>query len=263
MKHLVAIDPQRDFCDKTGSLFVQGAEEDSVRLAKFIDRVPLDDIHVTLDSHHLFDISHPLFWVKSDGTMIDPFTPISLADVEAGTFRPINMGLMGMVKDYLTKLETNGRYAHFIWPNHCLIGSIGASVTDSVYEALCQWEKKNIAFVDYVTKGSNWTTEHFSAVMAQVPDPEDPGTQLNTKFIEPLADPKVTEIYITGQALDYCVANTATDIADNFGDENIKKLILLTDTTSSVNAPGLEHLGPDFIANLSARGMKTALTTDF
>ena len=61
--HLLIIDPQHDFCDKSGALFVQGADEDmKVRLPKMITRLgaKLDDIHVTLDCHHLIDVAHPI-----------------------------------------------------------------------------------------------------------------------------------------------------------------------------------------------------------
>ena len=56
---LLIIDPQNDFCDPKGSLFVPGADGDMTRLATMIDRISpkLADIHVTLDSHHLVDIA--------------------------------------------------------------------------------------------------------------------------------------------------------------------------------------------------------------
>lgn len=44
--HLLVIDPQNDFCDPNGSLFVPGADEDMKRLGGFIERVKdkLNDI---------------------------------------------------------------------------------------------------------------------------------------------------------------------------------------------------------------------------
>jgi len=72
--------------------------------------------------------------------------------------------------------------------------------------------------VDYVTKGSNFWTEHYSAVQADVPDTEDPGTMLNTNLIELLEETDV--LALSGQALSHCVANTVIDIANNFGEEN-------------------------------------------
>ena len=63
------IDAQNDFCDPKGNLFVTGADKDSVRLADVIKRMKkqINDIHATLDTHHLIDIAHPIFWVDSKG----------------------------------------------------------------------------------------------------------------------------------------------------------------------------------------------------
>ena len=67
--HLLVIDPQHDFCDPDGALFVPGADEDVERLTLFVDRVrdKLEMIHVTLDCHHFIDIAHPIFWLDKDG----------------------------------------------------------------------------------------------------------------------------------------------------------------------------------------------------
>jgi DNA-binding transcriptional ArsR family regulator len=46
-----------------------------------------------------------------------------------------------------------------------------------------QGEKENFKMVDFVTKGSNYWTEHYSAVQADVPDSQDPTTMLNTELI--------------------------------------------------------------------------------
>ena len=146
-----------------------------------------------------------------------------------------------------------------IWPPHCLIGSWGAGVVPIVHDAFTKWANDRFNRVDWVTKGSNFLTEHYSAVQADVEDNNDISTKLNTNLLEiiKVAD----EIITTGEALSHCVANTVKDIADNFGDDNIKKLVLLTDTTS--NVPGFETLGNDFVKNMVKRGMRTTTTVDY
>ena len=87
--HLLIIDPQNDFCDpQNGNLYVPGAEQDMLRLATMVDRLrdKLADIHVTLDSHHMVDIAHPVFWRNSNGENTAPFSQITAADVLAGTW---------------------------------------------------------------------------------------------------------------------------------------------------------------------------------
>ena len=60
--HMLLIDPQVDFCDPSGALYVTGADEDMKRLAKMLERIDgkLDDIHVTLDCHYFVDVAHPI-----------------------------------------------------------------------------------------------------------------------------------------------------------------------------------------------------------
>ena len=257
---LLLIDPQNDFADPRGSLFVPGADEDSKRLATMIERLKdkLYNIHITLDTHHFLDIAHPMFWVDSEGNNPAPFTLIGKQDLDDGTWRTTNPAEQDGARQYVETLEANARYLLCIWPPHCLIGSWGHNVVDPVAKAVMQWEKR-YRFVDYVTKGSNYRTEHYSAVQAEVPDPNDPSTHINTPFIQTLEEADI--VVISGQALSHCVANTVRDIADQFGDENIKKLVLLDDTSS--NVPGFEQLGEDFVRDLTARGMQTAKSTDF
>ena len=79
--------------------------------------------------------------------------------------------------------------------------------------ALTEWESR-FAFVDYVTKGSNILTEHYSAVQADVPDPSDASTQINTRLIQTLENADL--VAIAGEARTHCLANTVRDIADGF-----------------------------------------------
>ncbi len=257
------IDPQVDFCDqKSGTLYVSGAEDDTRRLAAMVTRLGkrVDDYHVTLDSHHRVDIAHPIFWKDSAGKHPDPFTIITLADLDSGRWTTTNPGFFRRSHDYVKALEAGGRYPLCIWPYHCLIGSTGHTVMPELLAALGDWERDNFAVVDFVTKGSNIFTEHYSAVKADVPDPQDPTTQINKTLIKTLMDSDL--VFIAGQALSHCVANTVRDIADAFGDESyVKKLVLITDASSSVG--GFETLGTDFVREMTARGMQTATTVDF
>ena len=260
---IIGIDWQNDFCNPNGSLFVPGAEEDARRCSAMIDRLgkKITGIHVTLDSHHFVDIAHPIFLIDSEGKHPEPLsTIITTQDIDDGAWRATNPMYQNWVVEYVHKLEDNGRYPWCIWPPHCLIGSWGYGIIPVLFNALIRWES-NFRMVDKITKGSNFKTEHYSALQADVPDPEDPGTLLNTEFLQIQEDADI--IGLTGQALDFCLANTVRDTADNFGDENIKKLVLITDCTSSVNAPGLEHLGKDFITELTGRGMQVSTSTKF
>lgn len=259
--HLLIIDPQVDFCSPQGALYVPGADKDIERLVILIDRArnKIDNIHITLDMHHQIDIAHPIFWKDSNGNHPNPFTIISIDDLKNGKWTTTHPQYLSRATDYVQQLANNGRYPLCIWPVHCLIGDEGSIVHPLLFSSLIEWENRRFKMVDYVTKGSNFWTEHFSAVQAEVPDPEDPGTQLNIRLIETLQ--KVDLIGISGQALSHCVANTIKDIANNFGEENIKKFVLLEDTSSPV--PGFEKQAEDFINEMSDREMQISNSVDF
>lgn len=281
---LIIIDPQNDFCypgaevaykdlcetssharnafDELGmlapgSLFVPGANLDMDRLVQMIDDIgqKFYNVHVTMDCHHFIDIAHPVTWVNSKGEHPDPFTIITVDDLENDVWYCAFPQERSYCKWYVKQLADNNRYPLCIWPPHCLIGTFGNAIYKPLADALARWEEKYTANVEYLTKGSNWKTEHYSAVQADVPDDEDPTTEMNYEFIKPLK--LADELLLGGEALSHCLANTGRDIVAGFGDDTLaKKLTLLTGATS--NVPGFEFMGEDFIKDLTALGMKTA-----
>lgn len=257
---LLIIDPQFDFCDPKGTLFVPGAEADMVRLGGFItaNAHKLADIQVTLDSHHLVDVAHPNSWVDSHGKHPNPFTPITANDVRTGKWRAFHAGWQKQYEEYVTKLEVGGRYPLMIWPPHCLIGSVGATIVKPVLDGILTFESR-YRVAGKTTKGSNPMTEHYSAVKAEVEDPRDTTTKINTQLIETLN--KFDKILISGEALSHCVANTIRDIANVFSPEDVKKFTLLEDTSSSV--PGCEQMGIDFVNEMVAKGMSKSTTATY
>jgi len=260
--HGLIIDPQQDFASPTGALFVGGADDDMRRLAVMVDRLGdrVDDYHITLDSHRIVDVAHPIWWKNSAGENPAPFTIITLADLDAGRWTTANPGFFRRSREYVKALEAGGRYPLCIWPEHCLIGSAGHNIAPNLLAALNRWERSVFGVLDIVTKGSNIWTEHYSAVKADVPDPEDPSTQINKSLIKTLMEADL--VFIAGEALSHCVANTVRDIAGEFGDDSyVKKLVLITDASSSVT--GFEAMGNDFVREMTGRGMQTATTTDF
>jgi nicotinamidase-related amidase len=259
--HLIVIDPQHDFCDPKGALYVKGADKDMERLAGMVKKLKrkLDDIHVTLDSHHLVHIAHPIFWKDAAGNNPKPFTIITAQDVRSGVWTTTKPGLFKKAKDYVEALEKNARYPLCIWPPHCLIGSQGQAVYPVLYEALQDW-CRDFAAVDFVTKGSNILTEHYSAIVADVPDANDPSTQMNVSFLNTINEADL--VLLAGEARSHCLANTGRDACDYFSDNSlVKKLVLLTDATSDVT--GFENLGEQFVKDMTARGMQTTTCKDF
>jgi len=287
---LLIIDPQNDFCSPDakakkgtpqenngvyeGTLYVPGAEKDMERVANLIKRFgqKIKKIHVTLDCHHYYDIAHPGFWRNSNGKNPDPFTIISSKDIVEGVWIPVFLSLphLGIdntveyVKSYTKQLEDSGRYSLCIWHPHCLIGSEGNTVFPLLFKSLIEWEKNQKNNINYVSKGSAITTEHYSGVKAEVPDGKDPSTQLNIRFIEMLK--QSDKILVAGEALSHCLKSTIEDIVKEFKDPSlIEKIILLEDATSSVISPFVDFpaISQNFVEDMKAKGMKVLKTTDF
>lgn len=273
--HLLIIDPQNDFCDlpedylpvdpasgkaQSPALPVPGAHADMLRLADLLRRghAGLAHISVTLDSHHRLDIAHPTFWRRGDGDAVAPFTEITADDVRAGTCLPRDPGALSRALAYLDALEAAGRYRLMVWPVHCEIGSWGHNVHPDVRAAYNLWEDGSLGVVTKVTKGSNPWTEHYSAVMAEVPDPDDPATQLNRALINSLA--ASDRIYIAGEAASHCVRATTEHLVEHFGQRDIAKLVLVTDCMSPVS--GFGRHSDRFVDAMKARGVQVAAAAD-
>lgn len=271
--HLLIIDPQNDFCDLpearrplgcAPALPVAGADADMQRLAALIAAHgdAIDAVTVTLDSHHRLDIAHPTFWQRADnavdgtdGTEVAPFTEITAKQVRAGAFRPRDPASLPRALAYLDDLEARGRYTLMVWPVHCEIGTWGHAVHADVAAACRAWEAQRGRATNAVRKGENPWTEHYSAVLAEVPDADDPHTQLNAALIADLA--RADRILIAGEASSHCVRATTEHIVANLPGGRPERLVLLTDCMSPVGGFAAQHAA--FFDQMRALGV--TLTT--
>ena len=262
-KELLIIDPQEDFCNpEFGSLYVNGADKDMSRLADMIIRnvLDIDDINITMDSHHDLDVAHPIFWIDQDGNNPNPFTIISYQDVKNRKWIPSIYYLYERMLAYTKELEDNMRLPLCIWPPHCIIGSKGYGVYSHLLSATRYWEKSRLGVVNFIPKGSNVFTENYSAVRAEVVDPKDPSTKPNFFFEDLLK--RVNKLYVAGEAGSHCVTSTLRDIYEILiNKEDFKKVIWIEDAISPVK--GFENLQEDGMKELIEKGMQVSKTTKF
>lgn len=248
---LLIIDPQYDFCNPNGTLYVKGAELDMKRLGEFITSnfTELDDIYVTFDDHKRMDIAHPMWWSNGQSELPDPFTVITYADVLAGKWFARIPEYQVWSELYLKKLEDQGNYSHIIWPYHCIAGTQGASMDKTIEEALEVWGDYKCTFPEIIRKGMNPLTEHYSAVKAEV-DTDDRDTQINADLVAELQ--LFDTIYVAGEAFSHCVANTVRDLV-RYGVDP-KNIIILKDCTSNVE--NYEAFGEAFQREMECIGMR-------
>lgn len=240
---LLIIDPQVDFHGDTltpetgrGSLAVGGADKDALVTANFIKKNldKIDEIFVTLDSHHDEHIAHQAFWTKAaDNTQtvhsipifssltheIDCNDTLYLLDMDGKVL--LNSGwqakdesLRIWTVDYSKKLSQGvNQFKLCIWPNHCIIGSPGQKVEPNIQAAITEWSQhsKNVdKTITYVNKGMNDLTEMYSAIEAEVPITSDAGTEVNEDLLQQLG--KADNLIVAGEALSHCVNYTVRDI---------------------------------------------------
>jgi nicotinamidase-related amidase len=278
----VGLGPMLDLLVNPGKLYVPGAWEAMERQAAMVDRLrdKIDDITVTLDAHQIVDQAHPIWWKEQgSGKRPDPFTLLGLVGnvvqsldptqgmagtgVEYTTYLPSLFDQGGATgkgsRGYLAALDARGRQKHVIWPVHCEIGALGSIIVPQLMAALQRWQE-TFATVNFLTKGSNIFTEHYGAIEAEVPDPNDESTQVRTKTVAALAEADI--IAWGGIASTHCLATTFRGVVENFADPRyVQKMVLLTDATAPV--PGFEFLYDAFVAEMVPKGMKQDTTINF
>ncbi len=252
---LLIIDAQNDFCSPYGTLYVRGAEKDMERLGTFISeyRTIIDHIILTQDNHHILDISHPGFWEDQNGNPPPPFTKINVEKIFEGQWRPRYEKIKAI--EYIKKLESQGEFPHVVWPEHCIIGSSGASITDQVLMPCKEWERSG-KYYEVIVKGTNPLTEHFGALKANVPIDDAPETQLNKNLVSTLQ--LFEKIIIAGEAKSHCVANTVKQMLSIGGLAG--KLVILEDCMSDV--AGFETIAVPIYEKARSEGAKFLLSTD-
>ncbi len=282
---LFVIDGQFDFCDPNGALYVAGADQEAVRLANMIDRLTdpnhtfghkLRRIKASLDSHHRNDCSHHTAWRTPDGSSPPPFTVVEESDIEQQKLLPRfpvafyenqTMKSQEWALMYVRQLEAKGRSKLTLWPVHCQIGTVGQTIYAPLREAYDRWCATTNWYIDFITKGHWMFTEHYSALIADVPDSCRPETMMNTDVI---ADANQADIIVwSGWAGSHCLRFTALDALNQPGFEDlVKKSVFLEDASAAVgDIPGapfkFSEWRKEFLDEVSRRGAQITTTDKF
>jgi nicotinamidase-related amidase len=252
---LLLIDVQNTFCLPEFELFVggksgRGAIEDNIRLCEFIYRNlgEIDQIIVTLDTHHLYQIFHPIFWIDEQGEHPTPaVTTISPADVKSGKWR-VNPEfstespdqLQAYALHYVQQLSDGGKYPLLIWPYHAMLGGIGHALVPAVEEAIFFHGIARSSQASFSIKGDQTLTENYSALAPEVFTNQfgERIASKNDSLIQYLLSSD--KLIIAGQAQSHCVAWTVNDLLMEINEIDpalAKKVYLLADCTSPVVMP--------------------------
>lgn len=261
---LLLVDPQVDFVHPDGALSVPGAVDDTRRTVEWIYRHAgeITTIAASLDSHLPRQIFFPTWWRDASGQPPAPFTPISVAEVDAGKWIPLYEP--DWSRAYVHALEENARKQLMIWPFHTLIGTPGHAITPALYEAIAYHAAARQAQPHFVTKGSLPQTEYYSLLEPEVKVPGHPESGLNTAFLSTLESYDL--IYVAGQAKSHCVLETLGSVMRVYRERpaEIAKWRVLTDCMSSVVHPEIDFdaLAEETLARYAAQGLRLVRSTD-
>jgi nicotinamidase-related amidase len=276
---LVAVDVQNTFCIPGFELYVQGAEADNRRLCEFIYRNlgAITAVIPTLDTHHAMQIFHPIWLVDDHGRHPDPYTLVSLEDVETGRWRinPAAVESTGIeadyaeaqLLDYTRKLAESGKYSLTIWPYHAMLGGVSHALVSAVEEAIFFHTIARSSQPAFQVKGDNPLTEHYSMLGPEITEGPDGVTiaGLNETLLHHLS--LYDAIVVAGQAKSHCVAWTIDDLLE--GDDERERALaprtyLLEDCTSPVVVPGMDYTEQADAAfeRFAAAGMHVVRSTE-
>lgn len=254
---LLIIDPQNDFCNAKGTLYVPNAENDMSRIISLIDRHgdKIDGIYLTADDHLPNDISHPIFWKDAQGNHPEPFSTITFQDIKSKKYTTTAAQDLSLASQYIEQLEKMHK-AHTIWPTHCISGTWGAGIVPELLDKIIDWTKGTNRHYQIIRKGWYPYTEHFGAFEAEVSYPMIESTLFNSPLARELN--KYSKILLAGEAKSHCVNNTIKQMTAK-APELLEKLVILEDAMSPVS--GCETMADDTIATACERHAKIANTT--
>lgn len=259
---LLLLDPQVDF-HFGGTCAIQGADQDSEKIAELIkDNIDkIDEIFVTLDSHHRLHIAHSYFWINNAGESPPPYTEITLEHMSNKTWFPRNEVAYDKCYDYLKALENGkeGRKQLLIKPEHCLIGTEGHSVVSCVNDALQEWAKQRLRKVNYFLKGMNCYTDMNSAFVADVEIPEDPSTFLDPNMLKKLFSRD--KLILCGSKMSPCLIFTTRDIVNNWSGD-LTKLIVVRDGEYNKQAVTMKTISDSFWEFLDDKKINICRSTE-
>ena len=218
---LLIIDPQNDFTNPEGSLYVKGAEEAVSNICKFIYTQKPDDILISQDTHQKFSIGFPLFWDRE----LKPFDKIKISDILENRIKPVKLR-DGWEEDFKKQFKEKESETITIWPYHCLEGSWGWCFPDSLVSTLNDWGLFNPDHKQYEVYRKGYIPEIESYSILS-------DCRFSAEFPD-LLDNDYDKIYISGFCKDICVAESLKDLGQykHFKD----KFVFLDNCMSTLNS---------------------------
>lgn len=252
----LGIDVQQDFMDN-GALGVPGAHGDVERMTKFIynNMDKIANIAVSIDTHTPHQIFHPCWWVDENGNNPAPYTVITLADLDAGKWKPVIAPKES--REYVKHLEQDGKKQLCVWSYHCIQGTTGCALENQFANMIYFHSVAKKSVVKRLIKGTDPLSEMYGIIKPEY----DTHNYINIDFLNQLET--YDKIVIAGEAKSHCVLETIKQILEHFANrpEITNKIYILSDCMSSI--PGYEQVTDDTFNNfVSVYGVNIVNSTD-
>lgn len=228
---VLGIDFQNDFM-QNGSLGVPNSHGDVERFCKFIynniDKI--SRVAMSLDTHIPHQIFNPYWWVDQNGEHPDPFTVITLAELDAGRYRAVKNPIGS--RKYVEELEKQGKKVLLVWTYHCLLGSLGCALEYQLSKMINFYSVAKKSVIQYLVKGTDPLSEMYGIIK---PEYDEKGF-INIAFLNAIAT--YDKIVIAGEASSHCVLESVKQILEHYdGNFNVlQKIYILEDCMSPVSS---------------------------
>jgi nicotinamidase-related amidase len=256
---VINIDNQNDFVKKNGSLSVPGAMAAAERAAKFIDinSEKITTIISSFDRHLGLHIFYGNWWKNVKKEYPADLTKITYIDVLKGNWVP------RFDEEWSTNyVRTLGSLT--IWPKHCTQHSYGSEMVSILEMAISTHSIVRRSRPVKIEKGQNARTEHYGIFGAEVEDPDDPRTKLNTRLMQEIS--AYDQSFWFGEEKGHCV-QLSLELYIGWCEKNrpyaIGRMRYVGDCIGSLQlGPEYQKATEDSVKSMVAKGMKVVKSTD-
>jgi nicotinamidase-related amidase len=183
--------------------------------------------------------------VDADGKNAPPFTAITLADIDAGKWFAVIDPVHS--REYVEKLETNGKKTLVVWPYHCLQGTRGQALENQFSNMVKFYEVARKSHVVNLIKGNDPLSEMYGIIKPEY----DRKNFINIDLLNKLES--FDKIIICGEAKSHCVLESIKQILEYYSGrpEITKKVYILEDCMSVI--PSFEDSTRDAYAEFTTK----------